>query len=137
MFDFDFIQHFDELQLDNQLLLLVSMAFSGRDLLAAQHVRRYAFDKFKQLFTTIDVLVTPTTASTAPQYKDDVFPMGETDIMTTTKLIRFDLLQHLHDLSQCHQLHVPGKHHWAACHQRPSRLRLQRAAHRLPGLCHA
>ena len=50
-------------------------------------MRRFAVDKMKSLFETVDIIVSPSTAVTAPAYKPDVFPLGENDVRQTTELM--------------------------------------------------
>jgi Asp-tRNA(Asn)/Glu-tRNA(Gln) amidotransferase A subunit family amidase len=51
-------------------------------------VKRFAFDQLKAIFSKVDILVTPTTAITAPEYGAHAFPHGESNVEQTTQVMR-------------------------------------------------
>ena len=77
------------MQAETRILASLARAFTGRDYLAANQVRHYAYDIVKEIFESVDIIVSPTTGITAPLYNADVFPFGESDVATTTRLMRF------------------------------------------------
>ena len=73
----------------------MAKAQGGREFYAAQQVRSYGFDQLKSIFKSVDIIVTPTTAVTAPAYQSDAFPRGFSDVAESTMLVRFTFLANL------------------------------------------
>ena len=59
------------------------------DYVQAQRVRTQALAAFHTAFEAVDVLVTPTTAMTAPAIRPDALKAGESDLSVLTDLMRF------------------------------------------------
>ncbi len=59
------------------------------DYLQAQRVRTALLEELAELFEDIDLLVTPSTAITAPRIREDVQESGESDLATASQLIQF------------------------------------------------
>ena len=57
--------------------------------IAANRVRSIAIDTIDKVFQSCDVIVTPSTASVAPQIPPEAVTSGLYDLSITTKLIRF------------------------------------------------
>ena len=53
--------------------------------MAAQKVRTYALDIFKELFTRVDLIATPATATLAPRVSEEQY----TDIVATADIIKY------------------------------------------------
>eukprot|EP00042_Codosiga_hollandica_P051322 m.628319 g.628319 ORF g.628319 m.628319 type:complete len:610 (+) comp58259_c0_seq3:123-1952(+) len=88
-------KHKSDLQPDIRVVINLARSLSAREWLAAQQVRRILFNELKAIFATIDVIVSPTTAITAPLYHPDAFAYGENDVETLSYLIRFAFLGNL------------------------------------------
>ena len=69
--------------------LAMGRALTGVDYVQAQKVRTRFSEHLARVFQAVDVLVTPTTALTAPRIADDVFPRGESNLEVTSGLMRF------------------------------------------------
>ncbi len=67
----------------------LASAFRATDYLKAQRVRAFTIEEFNRVFKEIDVIVTPTTAITAPEINEKALPEGESDLTSTTQLMRF------------------------------------------------
>ncbi|KDO34557.1 hypothetical protein SPRG_00620 [Saprolegnia parasitica CBS 223.65] len=66
--------------------------FTSMDFVAAQRIRGYAMRVTKELFQSIDVLLTPTTGVAAPALTPDVFESGLSDLSLTIALMRYIIL---------------------------------------------
>ncbi|HVK66572.1 MAG TPA: amidase family protein, partial [Polyangium sp.] len=69
--------------------LAMGRAIAGIDYVQAQKVRTRFSEHLARVFQAVDVIVTPTTALTAPRIADDVFPRGESNLEVTSGLMRF------------------------------------------------
>ena len=69
--------------------LAIARALTGRDYVQAQRVRTRLTNDLSRAFDSIDVLLTPTTALTAPAIAKDVAPRGESNLEVTSGLMRF------------------------------------------------
>eukprot|EP00698_Gefionella_okellyi_P010036 TRINITY_DN2579_c0_g1_i7.p1 TRINITY_DN2579_c0_g1~~TRINITY_DN2579_c0_g1_i7.p1 ORF type:complete len:750 (-),score=148.78 TRINITY_DN2579_c0_g1_i7:12-2261(-) len=70
-------------------LLLASKCITATDYVKAQRVRTGTIAAVEQLFTTVDVIATPSTGITAPQIDDAQLPEGCSDISTLMNISRF------------------------------------------------
>jgi Asp-tRNA(Asn)/Glu-tRNA(Gln) amidotransferase A subunit family amidase len=80
---------------DARINLNLSQELSAEDYLRAQRIRQFWLEKMEVLFRKVDVLVTPTTAITAPRIPEDVHLAGESDLPTTTRLMQYVLMPNL------------------------------------------
>lgn len=69
--------------------LAVGSAATGRDYIQAQRVRTRALETFKKVFAKVDVIVTPTTAVTAPKIPAGSETSGWSDLTTVTEIMRY------------------------------------------------
>ncbi|MDC3960269.1 amidase [Polyangium jinanense] len=69
--------------------LAMGRALAGIDYVQAQKVRTRFSEHLARVLQAVDVIVTPTTALTAPRIADDVFPRGESNLEVTSGLMRF------------------------------------------------
>ncbi|OQR97281.1 glutamyl-tRNA(Gln) amidotransferase subunit A [Achlya hypogyna] len=78
-----------EVQINYQLGRSVLTAM---DVLAAQRVRGYGMRVVAEVFKSVDVLLTPTSGTTAPTLAPDVFESGLSDLSLTIALMRYILV---------------------------------------------
>ncbi len=69
--------------------LAIGRSLTGVDYVQAQKVRTRFSEQLARVYQAADVLLTPTTALTAPRFADDVFPRGESNLEVTSGLMRF------------------------------------------------
>lgn len=69
--------------------LALARSFKATDYLQAQQVRTRALHIFDEIFASVDAVVTPTTAVTAPPIPTDGWPHGWSDLSTETEVMRF------------------------------------------------
>lgn len=86
----------DELQtdstrfaLDSRTNLAIGGYFTARDYVHALRHRARLTNEWLELMTTCDVVVTPTTASTAPAIPEDTLPDGDSNLQVVDALMRF------------------------------------------------
>ena len=85
-----FQSNFRNLGLITQLSLLLAKHFTHVDYIAANMVRTYMLNYTTNvLFKSCDIMVTPTTAVTAPRIAEHAGPDGEADFTLTTLLMRY------------------------------------------------
>jgi Asp-tRNA(Asn)/Glu-tRNA(Gln) amidotransferase A subunit family amidase len=82
-------KHWKDLSLEVRTNLDLALAFTARDYLKALRIRTRSMAHFDQVLTTVDAIVTPTTASTAPLIPPDALPAGESDLTTLLEIMRF------------------------------------------------
>ncbi|AZZ90622.1 amidase [Hahella sp. KA22] len=75
--------------LDTRLNLAVAQQFSSTDYIKAQRFRTQAMRDFDNLLQKVDIIVTPTTAMTAPRIRPQKEPSGESNLQVLTELMRF------------------------------------------------
>jgi Asp-tRNA(Asn)/Glu-tRNA(Gln) amidotransferase A subunit family amidase len=73
-----------------RLNLALARELNNRDYVRAQQVRTRLSGTFDRLFSTVDAIVTPSTAITAPVIRGDVFPDGESDLDMTSAMMRYE-----------------------------------------------
>eukprot|EP01112_Ceratiomyxa_fruticulosa_P008221 TRINITY_DN2123_c0_g1_i2.p1 TRINITY_DN2123_c0_g1~~TRINITY_DN2123_c0_g1_i2.p1 ORF type:complete len:613 (-),score=116.61 TRINITY_DN2123_c0_g1_i2:155-1993(-) len=77
----------------------VSLAFARQipsiDYIQANRVRGTMVDKLKEIFEEVDVIATPTVASTAPPLKPDAESNGESNFPVVGRLMRYAFLANL------------------------------------------
>eukprot|EP00249_Psilotum_nudum_P018506 c26841_g1_i2 orf=298-2112(+) len=69
--------------------LALFRAFSSSDYLAAQRLRRRIMHHHLEAFKSVDVIVTPTTAMTAPKIPKEALRVGESNLELAGNLMRF------------------------------------------------
>jgi len=84
-----------ELSAPTRVTLALAHAFSAGDYLTAQRVRSVAIDTFESVLAEVDVILTPTTALTAPVIPDDSGRTGWSDLSTTTEKMRYAISANL------------------------------------------
>eukprot|EP00898_Chlorokybus_atmophyticus_P005129 jgi/Chlat1/5617/Chrsp369S05408 len=75
--------------LDTRISLILSRWFTNRDYILAQRYRTRLMSHHRRVLSDVDVIVTPTTAMTAPAMHADAAITGESDITVTGNLMRF------------------------------------------------
>jgi Asp-tRNA(Asn)/Glu-tRNA(Gln) amidotransferase A subunit family amidase len=87
--------HRKDFSLATRLNLALARELTSRDFVRAQQVRTRMTAHFERAFETVDVIATPTCASTAPPIRPGVLPLGESDLAVTSGLMRFVLPSNL------------------------------------------
>jgi Asp-tRNA(Asn)/Glu-tRNA(Gln) amidotransferase A subunit family amidase len=90
-------QHLDEvfsdfhrLSPESQILLSFARQFTAIDFVAAQRLRAFALRQLEEnVFSKCDVLLSPTTAITAPRIPADALAYGELDTVALGRIMRF------------------------------------------------
>eukprot|EP00252_Welwitschia_mirabilis_P011976 TRINITY_DN2661_c0_g1_i7.p1 TRINITY_DN2661_c0_g1~~TRINITY_DN2661_c0_g1_i7.p1 ORF type:complete len:452 (+),score=78.06 TRINITY_DN2661_c0_g1_i7:411-1766(+) len=72
-----------KLSYDVRINMALFKSFSGANYLSAQCIRRRIMHYYMEAFKYVDVIVTPTTAMTAPKIPTSSLPVGETDLKTS------------------------------------------------------
>jgi Asp-tRNA(Asn)/Glu-tRNA(Gln) amidotransferase A subunit family amidase len=85
----EYDSHQRELALDTRLNLAMARNFTSQDYVLAQRVRAHTIANFQAAFRLVDVIVTPTTAITAPPIRPDAQPDGESDLTQLSEIMRF------------------------------------------------
>ena len=88
----DVDRHFDEINLETQLLLAFSYNTSAIEYINAQKQRTRAVEIMKHIFKGVDVIVTPATAIPAPAIIPAAIPKGISDATASGQLMRFAFL---------------------------------------------
>jgi Asp-tRNA(Asn)/Glu-tRNA(Gln) amidotransferase A subunit family amidase len=81
--------------LDVRLTLRLARQLEPTDYVHAQRLRRRICDHFAKALREVDVIATPTTASTAPLIPIDALTCGESDLVTLDRMTRFVLASNL------------------------------------------
>ncbi|NJN45678.1 MAG: amidase [Candidatus Competibacteraceae bacterium] len=81
--------HRREISWETRIHLVLARALTARDYLQAQRIRTRMTAHFYRAMQQVDMIVTPTTACTAPQIRADALPEGESDIGLMTDIMRF------------------------------------------------
>ncbi|KAF3435859.1 hypothetical protein FNV43_RR22951 [Rhamnella rubrinervis] len=74
---------------DTRTSMALFQSFSAADYVAAQCLRRRIMFYHMEIFKKVDVIVTPTTAMTAPKIPSSALKDGETNMQVTANLMRF------------------------------------------------
>lgn len=69
--------------------LAMAHSFTARDYLQAQRMRTRSINYFENAFKEVDVILSPTTAITAPMIQHDAIKRGESDLSLLTEIMRF------------------------------------------------
>ncbi|CAL2257495.1 unnamed protein product [Prunus armeniaca] len=82
---------FKELGWDARVALAVYGAFSGKEYIKAQKIRNRQMQFHMNLFTQVDVIVSPTIGVTAYTILDDALNTGELDYINGAALVRYSI----------------------------------------------
>jgi Asp-tRNA(Asn)/Glu-tRNA(Gln) amidotransferase A subunit family amidase len=82
-------EHWPDLSPSTRVNLTLGKVTTSADYLQAQRVRTRALAHFRRAFETVDVILTPATAVTAPTVPDGCEVDGWSDLSTVTELMRF------------------------------------------------
>jgi Asp-tRNA(Asn)/Glu-tRNA(Gln) amidotransferase A subunit family amidase len=72
-----------------QLILSLASGLDSSDYVQAQRARALAHERFREVLTRVDAIMTPASAVTAPRLRPDALPYGESDITLVDALMRF------------------------------------------------
>jgi Asp-tRNA(Asn)/Glu-tRNA(Gln) amidotransferase A subunit family amidase len=81
--------HRGDFGLDARANLASARGSSAADYVKAQRVRTRAIATFQRALTNVDAIITPATGVTAPRINPAAQPYGESDLSTTTEIMRF------------------------------------------------
>lgn len=81
--------HHKQHALDVRVTLSLARQLTAMDYVNAQRIRTRMMNHFESAFKTADVILTPSTAIVAPRIKKGALPNGESDLTTTTEIMRF------------------------------------------------
>jgi len=81
--------HRRDFSLDARANLAIARSFTAAEYAAAQRVRTRAIAAFQRRFAEVDAIMTPATGRTAPRINLAALPGGESDLSTTTEIMRF------------------------------------------------
>jgi Asp-tRNA(Asn)/Glu-tRNA(Gln) amidotransferase A subunit family amidase len=84
-----------DLSLPSRVTLAVGRQLTGRDYVRAQQARTLLYQALERALQNADVVVTPTTALVAPPIPADALSRGESDLETTSGLMRYIFLANL------------------------------------------
>jgi Asp-tRNA(Asn)/Glu-tRNA(Gln) amidotransferase A subunit family amidase len=82
-------EHHREHGLDVRLNLVIGRTLTAQDYVHAQRARTRIINNFKRVLKEVDMILTPTTAIAAPPIPKDALPNGNSDLSTTTEIMRF------------------------------------------------
>ncbi|XP_049397724.1 fatty acid amide hydrolase-like [Solanum stenotomum] len=80
---------------DSRINLALFRTYSASDYIAAQCLRRRLMHFYMEIFKKVDIIVTPTTAMTAPIISPTALTVGETNMWVSGSLMRFVLAGNL------------------------------------------
>ncbi|KAH0733655.1 hypothetical protein KY289_004843 [Solanum tuberosum] len=80
---------------DSRINLALFRTYSASDYIAAQCLRRRLMHFYMEIFKKVDIIVTPTTAMTAPIISPTALTVGETNMRVSGSLMRFVLAGNL------------------------------------------
>lgn len=81
--------HGRDFSLDARVNLAIARTFSAAEYTMAQRVRSRAIAAFQYALSGVDAIVTPATGQVAPRVNPATQPHGESDLSTTTEIMRF------------------------------------------------
>ena len=91
----DVDKHFDEFNPETLLPLAVGYNLTAVDYINARKQCTRAIESLKHIFKSVDIIVTPATACTAPTIDPDAIAMGKSDAVNSARLMRFSFLANL------------------------------------------
>jgi len=86
---YTYAEHHREHGLDVRLNLALGRSFNAQDYLLAQRARTRIINNFNHVLQQVDMILTPTTGIAAPAIPKDALPNGNSDLSTTTEIMRF------------------------------------------------
>ena len=86
---YTYVEHHREHGLDVRLNLVLGRAFTAQDYVTAQRARTRIINNFNRVLEEVDMILTPTTGIAAPLIPKDALPNGNSDLSTTTEIMRF------------------------------------------------
>jgi Asp-tRNA(Asn)/Glu-tRNA(Gln) amidotransferase A subunit family amidase len=86
---YTYAEHHREHGLDARLNLAIGQAFTPQDYVLAQRARTRIINNFNQVLKEVDMILTPATGIAAPPIPKDALPDGNSDLSTTTEIMRF------------------------------------------------
>lgn len=86
---YTYAEHHREHGLDVRLNLVLGRAFTAQDYVTAQRARTRIINNFNRVLEEVDMILTPTTGIAAPLIPKDALPNGNSDLSTTTEIMRF------------------------------------------------
>jgi Asp-tRNA(Asn)/Glu-tRNA(Gln) amidotransferase A subunit family amidase len=90
-----YAEHHKEHGLDVRVNLAIARQLLATDYVMAQRIRTRMLRHFKNAFDQADMILTPSTAIAAPEIRKGALPEGESDLTTTTKIMRFATVANL------------------------------------------
>ncbi len=81
--------HRHDFSLDARANLAIARSFSGAEYATAQRLRTRAIATFQRVLSDVHAIITPATGQTAPRINPAAQPLGESDLSTTTEVMRF------------------------------------------------
>ena len=82
-------EHWDDFAPSTRLSLVLGQEMSSHDYIQAQRMRTRALQIFDEVFQKVNVILTPTTALTAPLVPREAEQNGWSDLSTDTEMMRF------------------------------------------------
>ncbi len=82
-------ENWNDFAASTRLSLVLGQEMSSHDYIQAQRMRNRAMTTFAEIFRDVDVILTPTTALTAPVVPDIALSDGWSDLSTDTEMMRF------------------------------------------------
>ena len=86
---YTYAEHHREHGLDARLNLVLGHAFTPQDYVLAQRARTRIINNFNHVLEEVDMILTPATGIAAPLIPKDALPNGNSDLSTTTEIMRF------------------------------------------------
>jgi Asp-tRNA(Asn)/Glu-tRNA(Gln) amidotransferase A subunit family amidase len=86
-----YTNHRKKFSLEVRYDLALARMFSARDYLQAQRVRTRHIASLEQVFQEVNLIITPSTAVTAPPIRPNALARGESDFNVLTELMRYVL----------------------------------------------
>eukprot|EP00298_Acanthocystis_sp_HF-20_P018361 c21954_g3_i1.p1 GENE.c21954_g3_i1~~c21954_g3_i1.p1 ORF type:complete len:622 (-),score=275.65 c21954_g3_i1:37-1869(-) len=84
--------HSNDFGYDTSINLAFARSFTGLDVNSARKIRTWLMKKINDIFKDVDLLVFPTTGTTAPEIQPDALEFGESNIPLLQKIMRFSFL---------------------------------------------
>lgn len=84
-----YARHHADYDLNTRVLLSIARQLTGFDYLQSQRIRTQFLNSMTKVFETVDVIMTPSVALTAPAIPADAWKDGESDTSTTIEIMRY------------------------------------------------
>ena len=82
-------EHRREFGLDARVNLASARGSTAAEYVQAQRIRTGAIAEFQRVLSGVDAIITPATGIAAPRINEAAQPFGESDLSTTTEIMRF------------------------------------------------